>query len=121
MQMAKSPIFGVTMGLLTCFLFLPWDKALAQWGNDQDWHMGSGMMGGWGMGWFGGIFMMVFWILILVGLIFLVKWLIQSSRREKSKAGGENAALEILKERYARGEIDKTEFETMKTDLKRCC
>ena len=91
--------------------------ALAQWGDNRSWHMGPGMMGGWGMGWFGGIFMMIFWVLVLVGLVFLIKWLIQTTNRVKSDAGNSNRALEILKERYARGEIDTTEFETMKLEL----
>jgi len=91
--------------------------ALAQWGDNRSWHMGPGMMAGWGMGWFGGIFMMIFWVLVLVGLVFLIKWLIQTTNRVKSDAGNSNRALEILKERYARGEIATTEFETMKLEL----
>ncbi|UCD83033.1 MAG: SHOCT domain-containing protein [Desulfobacterales bacterium] len=79
--------------------------------------MGPGMMGGWGMGWFGGIIMIIFWILILVALVFLIKWLVQSTSRNQAGPAGGNRALEILKERYARGEIDKAEFEAMKTDL----
>ncbi len=89
------------------------------YGGYGGWGMGSGMMGGYGMGWFGGILMIVFWILIIVGLVFLIKWLIQSTGRDKTTGNGENRALEILKERYARGEIDKEEFETKKKDLAR--
>jgi putative membrane protein len=47
----------------------------------------------------------------------LIKWLIQSTRSEKSADGGSQRALEILKERYARGEIDKAEFEEKRRDL----
>jgi putative membrane protein len=108
----------LTAALLLLILFVPWHVALAQQGGYGGWHMGPGMMGGWGMGWFGGIFMMIFWILILVGLVFLIKWLVQSTNRGKPEAGGgAGRALDILKERYARGEIDKAEFETMKLDL----
>ena len=88
--------------------------ALAQWGDNRGWHMGPGMMGGWGMGWFGGIFMMIFWVLVLVGLFFLIKWLIQTTSRSKSGACSGNRALDILKERFARGEIDAAEFEEKK-------
>ncbi len=79
--------------------------------------MGSGMMGGWGMGWFGGIFMIIFWILILVALVFFIKWLVQNTGRRQTGVDDGNRALEILKERYARGEIDKVEFEEKKRDL----
>ena len=80
--------------------------------------MGPGMMGGWGMGWFGGIFMLVFWVLVIVGLIFLIKWLIQSTKGESGgKLSNSSRAIDILKERYARCEIDKHEFEEKKKDL----
>jgi putative membrane protein len=87
------------------------------YGGYGGWGMGPGMMGGYGMGWFGGILMIVFWILILVGLIFLIKWLIQSTGRDKTSGSSGDRSLEILKERYAKGEIDKEEFESKKKDL----
>jgi len=108
---------GIISAMALAIVFFPSTQALAQWGNNQGWYMGPGMMGGWGMGWFGGIFMMIFWVLILVGLIFLIKWLIQSTNRAKADAGNGNRALEILKERYARGEIDRAEFEEKKKVL----
>ena len=117
MKHIKSISAGAISALALSIVFFSSTEALAQWGNNQSWHMGPGMMGGWGMGWFGGIFMMIFWVLILVGLIFLIKWLIQSTNRAKSDAGYGNRAMEILNERYARGEIEKAEFETMKLDL----
>ena len=117
MKRMKSIITGAMTAMVLSIVFFPSTQALAQWGGNQGWHMGSGMMGGWGMGWFGGIFMMIFWVLILVGLIFLIKWLIQSTNRAKSDAGNGNSALGILKERYARGEIDTAKYETMKLEL----
>ncbi len=96
-------------------VFFPWNYALAQSGRYGGWNMGPGMMGEWGMGWFGMIFMMIFWILIIVGLVFLIRWLIQNTRSAKSEGG--SRALDILKERYARGEIDRTEFEAKKKGI----
>lgn len=91
--------------------------AVAQRGPYGGWH-GPGMMDGWGMGWFGMVFNIVFWILILVGLVFLIRWLVQSGRDRSNRGyGGGSRALDILKERYARGEIDKQQYESMKKDL----
>src|SRR5665648_147144 len=86
--------------------------------------MGS-MMGGFGgssgsFGGFGliGMFIgLIFWILIIVGIVLLIKWLL-----DQNKLGGQSSmtgesAMEILKKRYAKGEISKEEFEQMKRDL----
>lgn len=57
---------------------------------------------------------LLFWILVILGIIVLVKWLLEKDKRMSE--GGENP-LEILKRRYARGEIDREEFEQKKRDL----
>ena len=109
-------LFSETSLLLFAML-LPWSQALAQQRSDSGWGMGPGMMGNWGMGWFGMIFMMIFWVLVIVGLVFLIKWLIQTTSSGKTAEQTGSRAVEILKERYARGEIDKAEFESKKKDL----
>jgi len=93
-------------------------SALAQSGSYSNWHMGRWMMGGWGTGWFSMIFMLLFWGLIIAGLVFLIRWLIQSTgdRGYSGVSMGSNA-MDILKERYARGEISRDEFESMKKNL----
>jgi putative membrane protein len=80
-----------------------------QRGNYGGWGMGPGMMGGWGMGWFGMIFMLAFWVLAIVGLVFLIKWLIQTTSSGKTDERTGPKAIDILKELYARGEISKGE------------
>ena len=117
----KKIIMKTQKLLLSCLILSiasPIYKAMAQGRQYNDWPMGPGMMGyGWGMNLFGMFFMIFFWVLVLVGLIFLVKWLIQITSGKKEIYSGSNKALEILKERYARGEIDKAEFENKKKDL----
>jgi putative membrane protein len=61
--------------------------------------------------------MIIFWVLVIVGLVFLIKWLIQTTGSGKIDRQTGSRAIEILKERYARGEIDQAEFESKKKDL----
>ncbi len=77
--------------------------------------MMGGMMGGYGfafhpLGWIG---MLAFWALIIGGGALLVIWLVRNSNKP---AGGE-AVLDILKTRYARGEITKEQFDALRKDL----
>jgi putative membrane protein len=76
------------------------------------------MMGGWdGWGWgpgFGWIFMLLFWGLIIFGLLALARWLFSSGG---SGGGTGRSPLDTLKERYARGEITREQYEQMRRDL----
>ncbi len=79
--------------------------------------MGGGMGWGGGMGLVGGgLFMVIFWIALIVGAVVGVRWLL-SQGQGSSVPRDDETALEILKRRYARGEIDREEFETKKRDL----
>jgi putative membrane protein len=108
---------GIKKYLIFLFVLFPWNHALAQSGQYGSCPFFSGMMGGLGMGWIGMIMMIAFWALIIVGLVFLVKWLIQTANKGKETVQSGSKALDILQERYARGEIEKTEFEMKKRDL----
>lgn len=62
----------------------------------------------------------ILWLLLQLGFLALVIlgviWLIRTLRDQPDK--GEDSALTILRERYARGEIDEEEFKTRKHELK---
>ena len=63
-----------------------------------------------GLGW---IFSILIWVLIIVGIVILAKWFM----KEVGSTKKEDSAVEILKERYAKGEITKEEFEQKKKEL----
>jgi putative membrane protein len=91
------------------------------WGGD---HMGAG-------GWIGMGFMILFWIAVVIGIFYLVRYLVArpgadrwQDRPSSWQAPGppgpgqeKSEALRILEERYARGEIDQEEFLRRKADL----
>lgn len=81
--------------------------------NMMGWgYEGSSMMG-WGFG--GGLFMLIWWAIIIAGIVLLVRWV---AGQTKGVCGGHGKApMDILKERYAKGEINKEEFEAKKKDL----
>jgi len=75
------------------------------------------MMSGWGMGYglFGWLMMFLFWILIIAAVVLGVRWFIDQGKLKGSSV--EETPLDILKKRYASGEINKEEFETMRRGL----
>lgn len=88
------------------------------------------MMGNWGyggygmMGGFGLIGTILFWILLILAIVWLWRSLDLGQTLRNSGSEGQSSservrprALDIAKERYARGEISKEDFEQLKQDL----
>ena len=65
---------------------------------------------GYGMGGFGGIVMILFWGLIIVGVVLVIRHF-TAGHGGASSSSAERDPLRILRERYANGEIDTEEFE----------
>lgn len=93
--------------------FMPMMWMMGGGGNPMMGYGGWNNMMGWnGLGLLGWIPMLLFWILLILGVVALLRYLGKSGQQDGGKT-----PLEIAKERYARGEIDKKEFEQMKKDL----
>ncbi len=82
-------------------------------------------MNDYGMGWgWGGMLvgMVLFWGLFIAAIVMLVRCMVRGGGAgQRSDSGvreqGKSSALDILKERYARGEIGREEFQEKKRDL----
>lgn len=86
------------------------------WAQERVYEWGWGMHPMWGLWGIWGVAMMlmmlVFWGVVIFGFVLCIRWLARQGRESKS-----DPALEILRQRYARGEINKEEFEARKRDL----
>jgi putative membrane protein len=83
----------------------------------ENWQEGYGhMMWGGGFGIFGGLMMIVFWGIIIALIVIAVKWLTDNQR---SSNPGKRDAMEILRERFASGEIDEDEFDRRRKVLEK--
>jgi putative membrane protein len=84
---------------------------------------GSGEMGPWMWSWgfhmglFSIVLIGLFWIAVIVAILFLIRWLFIPTGHRNREVKSTDSALEILRMRYAKGEINKEEFEQKKKDL----
>jgi putative membrane protein len=99
-------LLGLLSGLIVPASAWAQERPYDFWGMHPMW----GMWGAWGIGMM--FMMLVFWGLIIVGLVLGLRWLLTQGRESRSET-----ALDILRQRYARGEIDREEFEAKKRDL----
>jgi putative membrane protein len=85
------------------------------WGYGPEW----GMMGGWGgYGWFG-ILHMIFWVAVIILIIAAIVWFFRSGSHASAPGRIERRSpgLDVLEERYARGEINREEYLQKKRDM----
>lgn len=96
---------------------LPWLWPSLVTAQERAYEWGGGMHPMWGMWGAWGIVMMlmmfVFWGVVIVGIVLAIRWLVNQGKEARSTDG----AFDILRQRYARGDICKEEFEAKKRDL----
>lgn len=77
-------------------------------------------MDGWSWGWTWGVGMvhgLLWWVFVILGIVLLLRLLGRGGASATPPPAPPETALDILKKRYARGEIDKAEFEEKRRDL----
>lgn len=106
-KMAKAAMAVAASGWMTPGLAWAQQRPYEwEWGTHPMWWM----WGAWGIGMM--LIMLLFWGVVIVGLALGIRWLLRQGREQRS-----DSALEILRQRYARGEITKDDFERMKREL----
>ena len=104
---------GVSVSLIALGVWFLYDHGMSGWSENGRWLMGHhGYMGG-GMG----IIMIIFWVFLIGAIALLVSGAVNGIRGAKHYQDDGLNSIEILKQRYAHGEIDKAEFEDKRRDL----
>jgi len=105
--LAKPAMAVVVSGWMTSGMAWAQQRSYEwEWGRHPMWWM----WGAWGIGMM--LIMLLFWGTVIVGLVLGIRWLLRQGREQRA-----DSALEILRQRYARGDLTKDDFERMKKDL----
>ncbi len=103
-------IGGIVIGIIVILSIVP--------GLFGGWQGYGGMMGPGMMGGYGTMFLMpILWIVVIGLIVWAVTAAVRRSGDSETTYRAGDSALEVLKRRYARGEINKQEYEERKKDL----
>ena len=104
---------GISAVLIAAAIWFLYRHNTGMWVGNGRWDMGNHHMMGGGMG----IIMIIFWVVLIGALVLLVTGAINGIRGTQQNDDDLRRPLEILKQRYARGEIDKAEYEDKRRSL----
>jgi putative membrane protein len=106
-------ILLIVIGLLSCLI---WNISYAEsWERSYQWSGGPLQFCGGTCLLIPLVLMIAFVSAVIIGIVYFVKWIVSAGRKHEIQT--EETALDILKKRYARGEISKEDFERMKQDI----
>ncbi len=121
MSRTMKTVLAVALVLVASLIIIPLAFGLSTgWETCQYEMEEHGMMGPWIMTGFGGWWTMgIIWLAVIGLIVWLIVYLARrSSDSGTTTTGGDVKALDILKTRYVRGEVDKKEYEEKLKDLK---
>jgi putative membrane protein len=104
---------GVSAGLIAVAIWFLYNDSISMWMGSNHWGMEHSHMMGSGMG----IIMIIFWIVFIGALVLLISGAINGFRGTLQNDDNAQTPLKILELRYARGEIDRKEYEAKRRDF----
>lgn len=111
----SAMVIGIIALIIAAFLYL--SRGFLGFAMMGRGFMGHGFMHGFGFSPWWGLLMPLFWILLIGGVLLVAVSLLRQGRLTGIGPTGGSRALEILQERYAKGEINREQYEEMRKDL----
>jgi len=104
---------AVSISLLALGIWFIYNRHSPLWQGGWGPHMGHGALMGGGLG----LVMPLFWVIVCIGIVLWATIILGNSSKASNPTDSLDA-LNILKQRYASGEIDKAEYEAKRRDLR---
>jgi len=98
----QSIFVPIIIFLVSACSNMPYGRSMDNWGHMMNYR-------------YGGFFMWLFLVVVVALAIYFI--VMHSKKTTPSERSSEESALDILKKRYAKGEIMKEEFDRMKKDI----
>ncbi|GAB6904585.1 conserved hypothetical protein [Desulfosarcina cetonica] len=108
---------GISVALIVGAIWFLYDQHRWFGYGGGGWYMPyQSMMGGYGGGYMG-IFMLLFWVVIIAAIVLAVSGVFSGQSSSRGQLPPPPNAMDVLKRRYASGELDRDQYEAMKKDI----